>query len=126
VLLLIVGLTDCFWLLQDKLLQLMASTAGTQSPASLRRLFSASSADNFIASLASVKVTKSGSAESEGPERYTAPHCLFLAHCLNLVHPVTLTEPRGAASVLMIISEMAGSAVCSAEPASVARCQRLV
>ena len=51
--------------LQDKLVHLLAATAGSQTPASLRRLMKSASSDTFVASIKHVVIGKGGSSEEQ-------------------------------------------------------------
>ena len=51
--------------MQDKLVHLLAATAGSQTPASLRRLMKSASSDTFVASIKHVVIGKGGSREEQ-------------------------------------------------------------
>lgn len=52
-------------MMQDKLVQLLAATAGSQTPASLRRLLNSASSDTFVASIKHIVFGKGGSSEEQ-------------------------------------------------------------
>ena len=51
--------------MQDKLVNLLAATAGSQTPASLRRLMKSASSDTFVASIKHVVIGKGGLSEEQ-------------------------------------------------------------